>query len=113
MIDPKDWKWFGTIGHFICGQSCIFRMHTNVGKFKISTVGAMYEKGKLIDIGHNRTYETFVFELDDKGKVLSFVEIDAKGIYVEDKDKSPDDMNRIDRLAEKMHMDMCYRYAAM
>ena len=38
-INEKDWIWFGTHAHFICGHWCRFHMATQVGKYLISTVG--------------------------------------------------------------------------
>lgn len=79
MIDSKDWKWFGTSGHFICGQWCRFHLCTLVGDTLVSTVGeyvhprhgagseqteAMWllENGPGEDIGPNRKYETMTFK---------------------------------------------------
>jgi hypothetical protein len=78
MIDKKDWKWFGTAGHFICGQWCRFHMATQVGKYFISTVGQYvhprHSRGSEMnerewlkenwpgeDVGYQRKYETMVF----------------------------------------------------
>lgn len=78
MIDPKDWKWYGMAGHFICGQWCRFHLCTLVGDTLVSTVG-MYvplhkvtnerEEGKFLtenpngeEIGYDRFYETMTFK---------------------------------------------------
>lgn len=79
MIDPKDWKWYGTAAHFICGHYCRFHLATLVGDTLVSTVGQMvppYEiqGGDLTEdkwlaenpngkeIGLNRFYETMTFK---------------------------------------------------
>ena len=35
----NNWKWFGHVAHFICGDKCRFHMATQVGKHLVSTVG--------------------------------------------------------------------------
>ena len=91
MIDPKNWKWFGTPGHFIASSHCRFHMCTQVGKYIVSTVGEYVPdsqswdsyaghkgvtlKGRgderehdfltrvgYVEIGYGRKYETMVFE---------------------------------------------------
>ncbi len=37
-------------------------MGTLVGKFIVSTVGDMFQNGKLVEVGSGRKYETMVFE---------------------------------------------------
>ena len=78
MIPPEAWRWFGTAGHFICGQWCRFHLCTQVGEYLISTVGEYvhpsYSGGSEAaeakwleknwpgaDIGLGRKYETMVF----------------------------------------------------
>ena len=78
-IPVKDWKWFGSAGHFICAQWCRFHLCTLVGEYLISTVGeyvhprhGMGSEQKEAewteenfpgeDIGCDRKYETMVFE---------------------------------------------------
>lgn len=89
-IPESEWKWFGTAGHFICGQWCRFHLCTQVGNYLVSTVGQYFppegvreilaekrgitlegrgeyrEADYLIkvgfeDIGYKRKYETMVF----------------------------------------------------
>ena len=38
-INPNNWKWFGSPGHFNGGAWCRFHLCTQVGKYVISTVG--------------------------------------------------------------------------
>jgi len=46
MISQKDWKWFGTAGHFICAHHCRYHLCTQVGKYLVSTVGQYWpERG--------------------------------------------------------------------
>ena len=105
-IPIKEWKWYGLPGHLCVSNRCRFSMHTVIGKYKISTVGAYYqtdEAMKMTDIGSNREYETMVFIGD------SFEEIDMGGVSL--KDDAKDDPYKADELAEKMHMQFCHKYA--
>jgi hypothetical protein len=85
-IPVKDWKWFGSAGHYICGRWCRFHMCTLVGKYLISTVGEYVhprhgqgsesrEAEWLLknwpgeDIGYKRKYETMVFPTGELCKV--------------------------------------------
>jgi len=78
MIREKYWKWFGLVGHFICGRWCRFHMATQIGDHFISTVGLyvhprhsqgseqaeikfLAENPNGEQIGYDRTYETMVF----------------------------------------------------
>lgn len=109
MIPQSEWKWHGLPGHFICVKDCIFRLHTTVGKYKISTVGAMYitidGKRRLDEVGHKRHYETYVFDLTSDEP---FLEIDAEELYL---GKAKSSSEEWDTKAEKMHLDMCFKYA--
>ncbi len=101
MIKREEWIWKGLPGHFICANKCIFRLHTVIGKYRISTVGAMYEGNKMEEIGLNRHYETFVF-IGDGCK-----EIDSEGVDLKDF-KDP---YLADEQASKNHMRMCEKYS--
>lgn len=83
----------GCPGHFICANDCRFRRHTQVGNYRISTVGDLYfghEPGKrqTIGSGDDDWFETYVFELTDQPvadsdgcgcrEVKSFSEIDGE-----------------------------------
>lgn len=61
-----DWKWGGFAGHLIVARYCRYHLVTDVGDFRVSTVGA-YEQpgaeGKWTDIGHMRKFETMVFHI--------------------------------------------------
>jgi hypothetical protein len=58
-------RWWGSQGHFCC--KCDFHLTTTIGnKFMISTVGDWVEKGKIMEIGIRRKYETMVFRLQKK-----------------------------------------------
>ena len=78
MIAQSEWKWFGDVGHFICGQWCRFHLTTQVGEYLVSTIGRYvhprHGKGSEQDeqewlnnnlngeeIGYGRYYETMVF----------------------------------------------------
>lgn len=79
MIHKREnWKWFGVVGHFICGRWCRFHLTTQVGPWLVSTIGEYVhprhsggsegaEAAWLNanwpgeDIGYGRKYETRVF----------------------------------------------------
>lgn len=111
QIKP-EWKWRGLPGHFIAVKDCIFRLCTDIGKYRISTVGGYYPdgqgEGKMQTIGCDRHYETYVFLLDPKsGEVSDLSEIDANGILLAKKENPYD----ADKRAEAMHMKMCEKYS--
>ena len=58
----------GCPGHFIDVSSCHFRRHTQVGNFRVSTVGDYYpgRSEKRETVGLNRFFETMVFKTSDK-----------------------------------------------
>jgi hypothetical protein len=57
-------KHYGYAGHFICSDSCRFHLTTSVGKYLVSTVGALFypKDSKMQEVGCGRKFETFVFE---------------------------------------------------
>lgn len=105
-IPIEQWKWFGLSGHLCVSNHCRFSMHTQIGIYKISTVGAYYrtpDARMMTEIGYDRHYETFIFIGDD----LS--EIDSSGISL--KNDAKNDPYKADELAEAMHMKFCKKYA--
>lgn len=56
----------GCIGHFILGDKCLYRRHTQVGdNYRVSTVGDLYvtgDKREVIGGLGKHYYETMVFE---------------------------------------------------
>lgn len=60
----------GCAGHFICAKYCSFRRHTQVGRYRISTVGDLFyakdPKRKTVGSGPNDFFETYVFRTTDK-----------------------------------------------
>lgn len=103
----ETWKWHGLAGHFCMAHKCHFRLHTQVGPYKISTVGALYpDKSckRMEEIGLARDYETYVFT-EEHG----YSEIDSDGISLAR--DAGDDPYKADELAEEMHMKMCLKYA--
>jgi hypothetical protein len=114
-IPESEWVWCGYPGHMIASDSCLLHLHTRVGDYRVSTVGD-YHPSDLHDprggrtkeaqnIGVGRKYETFVFRVSGdgehgEGEVDDWGEIDAEG-YNEAVD------------AERGHMAMCRKYAAI
>ena len=70
-MKSKSWKWSGFAGHHICADRCMFHLSTDVGDHLVSTVGKFHpdmnqsfpdrELGPVDTVGHNRLYETMVF----------------------------------------------------
>lgn len=57
----------GCAGHFICSSRCRFRRHTQVGKYRVSTVGDMYydesdTNRRTLGAGKKDFFETMVFK---------------------------------------------------
>jgi hypothetical protein len=52
----------GCAGHFICARDCHWRRHTQVGNFRVSSVGDFYSGGKRKTIGSTGYFETMVFK---------------------------------------------------
>lgn len=59
-------------GHLIVSESCEWFRTTDVGRYRISSIGeyvapAIVEptRGRFTEIGYNRLYETMVFRLSD------------------------------------------------
>ena len=69
MIQMRDWKWYGWAGHLCVGHDCRFHLHTEVGNYRISTVGEYFsplnKTGKMETLGGGEKdfYETMVFKL--------------------------------------------------
>lgn len=111
MIPRNKWRWHGDAGHFIAANSCRFYMHTDVGGFKISTVGD-YHPGNQKEresIGIGRLFETFVFRTAETCTcesgcthrlVSDWDEIDSLGANTHAE-------------AERNHLAMCLKYAKL
>jgi hypothetical protein len=110
MVKREDWQWHGIPGHFCASGRCLFRLCTDVGNYRISTVGAMYDENqKLMEIGLNRHYETMVF-LIKNGEVTDWSEIDFDRVYC---GKVKVSNKEFDELASKMHIKMCEKYSKL
>ena len=117
MIPISEWLWSGWPGHFICASRCRFRLHTHVGNYAISTVGAMYpreegsrgEPAKMETVGADRFYETYVFKLGEER---------CKEVSCNCQERLVSDWCEIDSLAANdgltariNHYSMCIKYA--
>ena len=107
MIKRKHWKWRGMAGHFCASDKCLFSLCTDIGEYRISTVGAYYVNGELEKVGARRHYETFVFRLNSYGYIEDWEEIDSDSLYVRDKAW----IRTYDKKAEAMHLKMCEKIA--
>jgi hypothetical protein len=61
----------GCPGHFICARDCRWRRHTQVGNYRVSSVGDLYyrseeNKRQTVGAGDDSFFETMVFKLTDK-----------------------------------------------
>jgi len=58
----------GCPGHFIAVSSCRWRRHTQVGNYRVSSVGDYFPNGKrdTIGAGTDAFFETMVFETTGK-----------------------------------------------
>lgn len=110
MIPVEEWKYRGLKGHFINAERCRFGLCTDIGSYRISTVGAYYPTDStphMDMIGWQRYYETYVFNLIN-GKISSHQEIDSESIGFDKDKENPYDK---DKEAEAMHERMCLKYA--
>lgn len=99
-----DWIWHGTAGHFVAQRSCCFRLHTTVGRYRVSSVGCYHPgdgTGPAHEIGSGRLYETMVFENDGPdGTPESWSEIDSAAYNDEES-------------AEAGHLAMCHKWSGV
>jgi len=107
MTDFDGWKWRGLPGHFICSNDCRFHLCTDIGKYRISTVGAMYREGDEVmqPIGAFHHYETMVFPLKDD-QITDYGELAVDTLEFKEGMNTYD----LDKQAERMHLDMCYKW---
>ena len=83
----------GCPGHFICAKDCHWRRHTQIGKYRVSTVGDLYfkhegDKRQTVGAAEDSFFEPMVFELSDHAmennegcgcrEPVSFSEIDGE-----------------------------------
>jgi hypothetical protein len=110
----SDWEWSGSAGHFIGSASCLFHLSTDVGHYRVSTIGEYLPRGAkegsdFQDVGWDRKYETMVFPLGDdrcsvpgcdcgEREVAEWRELDFEGYN-----------RRGD--AQRGHMAMCQKWA--
>jgi hypothetical protein len=102
MNEMRDlpWKWRGMSGHFICASECCFHMTTDIGGYRISTIGcyhpAGHGEGLIREVGAGRFYETMVFEIGADDRIVP-LELECEGYNDE-------------AAAEVGHLMMCYKW---
>lgn len=70
MIPQQDWIWFGSAGHFLGCNQCLFHLTTQIGNHVVSTVGEYYPKHLDCTKDDPETlsadcrYETMVFKVE-------------------------------------------------
>ena len=105
-ITERGWP-----GHYICADKCRFRRNTlleyRMRKIVVSTVGAYNHDGDgMAMIGHERWYETMVFEAKEDGPywdidVEKEISLDSEwGVWADSIDKLP---KAVDNVANDMH----------
>lgn len=100
MIPQSEWVWHGTAGHWCCADKCLFRLHTHVGQYCISTIGEYYPNGvdgEMKYISYSGYYETMVF---DEEKDNYWSEIKLRRCAEREQ-------------AVKQHMELCKEYAQL
>ena len=97
----------GWAGHFICGHQCLFRRNTLLTcgdvRIVISTVGLLPDplnKGKFMEIGCNRYYETIAFHSDAKD--IRYYDMDVEREVVFDSPWAISEIDADDK-ANEMH----------
>lgn len=106
MLSRDKWVYRGIAGHLCVSNWCRFHIVTDIGDFRVSTIGAYYpgKADKMETVGCDRHYETMVFPIED-GQITNLLELDLDGLLV-----GPDPYET-DKLAEIMHEKMCVKYA--
>ena len=67
-VPESEWVWCGWAGHCIGAPKCLLRLHTRVGDYRVSTVGAYVPRSKdYKEIGYQRFAETYVFRVSGHG----------------------------------------------
>lgn len=118
MIPHNEWRWFGNAAHFIGARDCQFHLATEVGRVVVSTVGGYVPRDikpgiltqnaeGFTEIGWQRFYETFVFEVGDPlcecgcgaRTITDFYEIDSAEYQTNQE-------------ANVGHLEMCEKWAA-
>lgn len=98
----------GWAGHFCASSQCRFRRNTLlVDKEKgvsivVSTVGAMYLRGELAEIGAGRHYETMVFVATQNGEYMD-MDVSQELPYCNGLLMTKENMANVDNLANDMH----------
>jgi hypothetical protein len=105
-IPISKWEWSGHAGHFCASDSCKFRLHTKIGNYVISTVGEYVCDGEIKEIGCDRKYESYVFEVTNKKHKC--------GCYVIEKYEEIDSLPANDSItAHANHMKLCFKWAKL
>ena len=55
-MKKNKWIWMPHAGHFICSNSCRFKLNTYVGKYIVSTVGELWNERVVREI-HAQVYD--------------------------------------------------------
>ena len=98
----------GWAGHFCASSQCRFRRNTLlVDKEQgisviVSTVGCMYSRGELMEIGAHRHYETMVFVATQKGEYID-ADVSLELPYQAGLLMTKENMANVDNLANDMH----------
>lgn len=111
-IPESEWVWYGFAGHFISASRCRFHLATEVGNFRVSTIGGYASPTnpkEFSEVGLDRKYETMVFRIADGTAVCNcgcrMKELESYSELEMLPANDPD-------TARKNHMEACLKYAA-
>lgn len=116
MIPRSKWKYRGVPGHFCAADNCVFRLCTDIGRYRISTVGAYYLKqepgARMTELGEERHYETMVFRIFGSNvDWRNALEMEPLRFQQGEKEDYYAAAERHDAMAETMHDAMCVKWA--
>jgi hypothetical protein len=66
IIPTEEWQWRGTTGHSMFGNRCLFKLHTKIGGYRISTIG-------LIPINPQTVNQIPFLELESKNHIETVI----------------------------------------
>jgi hypothetical protein len=98
----------GWAGHFCASDQCRFRRNTLLVDNEqgvsviVSTVGAMYMRGELMEIGAYRHYETMTFVATQDGEYIDS-DVSLELPYQAGLLMTKENMANVDNLANDMH----------
>ena len=107
-MTSSEWVWHGAAGHNSESDKCKFHLCTDIGQYRISTVGRYHPEGvgrsspmKATANGCPYGYTTYVFKI---GASPWEEHLDSDKVELD---------GATDEKAERMHMQMCEKWAGL